>query len=105
MNAGRTFRRTVRPLWIAGLATAAWVNRANLRRALGASDGHPDDAIAASTGDRITRRTTTTAFVWPSRRSHRRTTLHGATGAAAAQPVSVVETIVETGITETGATS
>jgi hypothetical protein len=105
MNAGRTFRRTVRPLWLAGLVTAAWVNRARLRRALGGADGHPDEPIVASTeGGRVTRRTTTTAFVWPRRHSHRRTTLHGA--ATRPQPMSVVETIVtETDMNETDATS
>ncbi len=42
MNVGRTVRRTIRPLWIAGLAATVWVNRAGVRSALGFGKKAPD---------------------------------------------------------------
>ena len=34
-NIGRSLRRAIRPLWIAGLGAAAWANRAKVQQVLG----------------------------------------------------------------------
>jgi hypothetical protein len=84
MNVGRTLRRTVRPIWVAGLAATAWVNRRQLRSALGfgkpAGSGHAESALVPAVGDTVTVRTTTTTWADPRRRFHRRTTVPGNAG-------------------------
>ena len=91
MNVGRTVRRTIRPLWIAGLAATVWVNRAGVRSALGFGKKAPDgrgrslDGAALdgpslslpAAGDTVTVRTTVATWARPRRRFHRRTTLPG----------------------------
>ncbi|HRA83439.1 MAG TPA: hypothetical protein PLT40_03895, partial [Ilumatobacteraceae bacterium] len=82
MNVGRTVRRTIRPLWIAGLAATVWVNRAGVRSALGFGKKAPDgrgpslDGAALdgpslslpATGDTVTVRTTVATWARPRRR-------------------------------------
>lgn len=81
MNAGRTLRRTIRPIWVAGLAAAAWVNRRQLRRALGRDKPSSGDrtpvVVVPAAGETVTVRTTTATWAKPRRRFHRRTTVHG----------------------------
>ena len=84
MNVGRTLRRTVRPIWVAGLAATAWVNRRQLRGALGfgkpARDGHAATVLVPGAGDTVTVRTTTATWANPRRHFHRRTTVSGHAG-------------------------
>ena len=47
-NIGRSLRRAIRPLWIAGLGAAAWSNRAKVQYALGLKVA-PTPATPAST--------------------------------------------------------
>ncbi|HQZ34710.1 MAG TPA: hypothetical protein PK020_09795 [Ilumatobacteraceae bacterium] len=47
-NIGRSLRRAIRPLWIAGLGAAAWSNRTKVLRALGqkpAAKPTPEDSL------------------------------------------------------------
>ncbi len=47
-NIGRSLRRAIRPLWIAGLGAAAWSNRTKVLRALGhktAAAPTPEDSL------------------------------------------------------------
>lgn len=91
MNVGRTLRRTVRPIWVAGLAATAWVNRRQLRSALGfgkpAGGGHAESALVPAVGDTVTVRTTTTTWADPRRRFHRRTTVPGNATAVPESPI------------------
>ena len=88
MNVARTLRRTARPSWVAGLVAAAWVNRRELRSALGlgkpAVSGHNPTVLVPAAGDTVTVRTTTATWAQPRRRFHRRTTLQGHPGNSAA---------------------
>lgn len=81
MNVGRTLRRTIRPIWVAGLAAAAWVNRRELRAAVGRGKRSNADrtpvVVVPTAGETVTVRTTTATWAKPRRRFHRRTTVHG----------------------------
>ncbi len=47
-NIGRSIRRALRPLWIAGLGAAAWSNRTKVQQALGlkpATKPKPEDSV------------------------------------------------------------
>ena len=70
-NIGRSLRRAIRPLWIAGLGAAAWSNRAKVQQALGQKPGTPRPAEES-----VTVRTTTATWTKPLRRRHRSTTVH-----------------------------
>lgn len=84
MNAGRTLRRTIRPIWVAGLAAAAWINRRELRSALGRRkppSGDPTPVVLVpAAGETVTVHTTTATWAKPRRRFHRRTTVPGHAG-------------------------
>ena len=66
-NIGRSLRRAIRPLWIAGLGAAAWSNRAKVEQALGLKP-----AAAPGAEDSVTVRSTT--WTMPIRRRQRSTT-------------------------------
>ncbi|MCY7301399.1 MAG: hypothetical protein LH616_19590 [Ilumatobacteraceae bacterium] len=70
-NIGRLLRRTIRPLWIAGLGAAAWSNRAKVQEAL----GHKPAAVPGD-GESVTLRTTVATWTKPLRGRHRSTTVH-----------------------------
>ena len=75
-NIGRSLRRALRPLWIAGLGAAAWSNRAKVQEALGMKP-----AAAPAAGESVTVRTTTATWTKPLRRRNRSTTLHAPSNA------------------------
>lgn len=64
MNIGRSLRRAIRPLWIAGLGAAAWSNRAKVQAALGQK---LSPTLPPSAGDRVTVRTTVATWTKPLR--------------------------------------
>ena len=70
-NIGRSLRRAIRPLWIAGLGAAAWSNRAKVQQALGQKP-----AAVPPAGESVTVRTTVATWTKPLRRRHRTTTVH-----------------------------
>lgn len=64
MNIGRSLRRAIRPLWIAGLGAAAWSNRAKVQEAL----GHKlSPTLQPAAGDKVTVRTTVATWTKPLR--------------------------------------
>lgn len=86
-NIGRSLRRAIRPLWIAGLGAAAWSNRAKVQQALGQKR-----ATTAPADESVTVRTTTATWTQPLRRRHRSTTVHAPSSAL---PVDMTTTFTE----------
>lgn len=64
MNIGRSLRRAIRPLWIAGLGAAAWSNRAKVQEALGQK---LSPTLQPAAGDKVTVRTTVATWTKPLR--------------------------------------
>ena len=64
MNIGRSLRRAIRPLWIAGLGAAAWSNRAKVQEALGQK---LSPTFQPAAGDKVTVRTTVATWTKPLR--------------------------------------
>jgi hypothetical protein len=90
-NFGRSLRRAIRPLWIAGLGAAAWSNRSKVLEALGQKPATPTPA-----GESVSVRTTTATWTQPLRRRHRSTTVHSSDhGASASLPADMTATFVE----------
>lgn len=86
-NFGRSLRRAIRPLWIAGLGAAAWSNRTKVLQALGQK---PSATPVA--GDSVTVRTTVATWTKPLRGRHRSTTV----GAPASSlPADMAATLIE----------
>jgi len=69
-NIGRLLRRTIRPLWIAGLGAAAWSNRTKVQEAL----GHKSATVPGE-GESVTLRTTVATWTKPLRGRQRSTTV------------------------------
>lgn len=71
-NIGRSIRRTIRPLWIAGLGAAAWSNREKVQQAIGQALGQkPVDkkpGAGPADGELVTVRTTIKTWTRPLRR-------------------------------------
>lgn len=96
-NIGRSLRRAIRPLWIAGLGAAAWSNRAKVQQALGQKP-----ATAPAAGESVTVRTTTSTWTKPLRRRHRSTTVHNSAvhGATSSLPADMTATLIEPTVIE-----
>lgn len=65
---GRSLRRAIRPLWIAGLGAAAWSNRAKVQEALGLKP-----PTTPGDGESVTVRTTVATWTKPLRGRRRST--------------------------------
>ena len=93
-NIGRSLRRAIRPLWIAGLGAAAWSNRAKVQEALGQKLS-PGNTPAA--GDRVTVRTTVATWTKPLRGRNSSTTVpsKGSHSASSAHPADMTPGFVE----------
>ena len=73
MNIGRSLRRAIRPLWIAGLGAAAWSNRAKVQEALGQK---LSPTLQPAAGDKVTVRTTVATWTKPLRSRYSSTAAH-----------------------------
>lgn len=86
-NIGRALRRTIRPIWIAGLGAAAWSNRFKVQEALGLKPaGQRPDSDAVSV------RSTTTTWTQQLRRRPRSTTVHEPSTAV---PADMTEPVID----------